>query len=819
MSKFWNLPVRPRMVITLMLLLMLSVGVNRAGAILSLNASWLLPSALLEGTDNAPAAVVLGATPTVIPLITPTATSTPGVNLSPTPTATATIEMTPTPGEISPVEALALARAAIAAREGISVTELEDDGGYRFVPEAIGTPFLAVKFFRPQTGHIYDTLVNLLTGEVLSAREYRDLYYNAYRQRFGKLEAALYQVLEGLRDDDVVEVAIWVINDVDKDAIEDRVAAKYPAVVAELEGRPSGLDPKVAEEQFFAFKQEYLQQLQAATDANLTSVIAFLRDRGYEMRSHSPMPSISSRLPKAVILEVAERPDVAKIYLNAGETSLEMDNAVSTIRVDSVWAQGVDGSGRRIGIIDEGAVQDNQCLDVVANRGVNPVPMEHATWVSSVAACNHPNLPQYRGVAFDADIISADSDGTDVDAIAALEWAVTQNVHAINTSIGAFDDNLLHRFDRAFDYWFRQARIPIAKSAGNNGSVNGNVTSPGKGWNVITVGGIDDLDTASWGDDEIFQLAVEGSSRVNPQSPHLDKEKPEVMGVGEDVTMVGFDDQIQTRSGTSLAAPQVAALAALLTKIEVTYVLRPEAIKATLMASALHNLEGPSFIRRPPLDDHDDRDGAGVIVADLAVDIASNRSFSNTCDSPCWWGQDFNAGSFDNEGYLNFYINNVAVNDRVRVAIAWNSNADGPPDYDFDSLDVGVDLTIFRPDGFSLPEEQGGASRSWDNAYELVDFIAPQAGQYRIGIFRNHYWESGDNRLGVAWTKCFYADVDCDCDVDVVDIMLAAGKLGTNASSEADILQFNGAYDLNRDFVIDISDIQTVAGNWRYTCS
>jgi len=374
---------------------------------------------------------------------------------------------------------LALARATIATREGISVTELEDDAGYRVVPEVIGIPFLAVKFFRPQTGHIYNAHVNLLTGEVLSAREYRDLYYNAHRQRFGKLEAALYQALEALGDDDLVNVTIWVINDVDKDAIEDRVAVKYPAVIAELEGRPSGLDPKVAEEQFFAFKREYLEQLQAATDPNLAPVIAFLRDRGYEARSHSPMPSISVVLPKAVILEVAERPDVARIYLNAGQTSPEMDDAVSTIRVDSVWAQGVEGSGRRIGIIDEGAVQDNQCLDVVANRGVNLIPMGHATWVASVAACAHPDFSQYRGVAFGADIVSADSDGTDVDAIAALEWVVTQNVHAINISIGAFDDNLLHWFDRAFDYWFRQARIPIAKSAGNNGSVNGNVTSPG----------------------------------------------------------------------------------------------------------------------------------------------------------------------------------------------------------------------------------------------------------------------------------------------------------------------------------------------------
>lgn len=620
-------------------------------------------------------------------------------------------------------------------------------------------------------------------------------------------------------DDDVVKVAIWIVNDVDKDAIEDSVAEKYPAVKAELENRPSGLDPKVAREQFFQFKQEYLQHLKTATDVNLAPLITYLEVLGYSVRSHSPMPSVSVALPKAVILKVAKRPGVARIYWNEGETSPAMDDAVSTIRVTTVWNQGIDGAGLRIGILEAGTVQDNQCLDVVANRGVNPALTDHAARVASVAACNHPNFPQYRGVAFDADIVSADSNGFVDDAITALEWVATQNVDAINKSQVSYDDTFLHQIDRAFDYSFRQARIPIVVAAGNRGSVAGNVMSPGKAWNVITVGGIDDHDTGSWGDDEIFQVGVEGSSRVNPQSPNVDKEKPEVMGVGEDVTMVGLNDQIEPDvSGTSYAAPQVAALGALLTKIEVTYVFRPEAIKATVMASALHNLEGPSFIRYAPYDGHDDRDGAGVIVADLAADIAGNRSFDNTCSSPCWWAQDFNAGSFDGEGYLNFYINDVAVNDRVRVAIAWNSNADGPPDYDFDTLDVGLDLTIFRPSGSALPEEQGGASRSKDNAYELVDFIAPQAGQYRIGIFRNYYWEGGDNRLGVAWTRCFYADADCNCTGDVDDIQLAAGKWRTNASNEADILLFNGAYDLNRDFVIDIRDVQMVAASWGHTC-
>ena len=38
----------------------------------------------------------------------------------------------------------------------------------------------------------------------------------------------------------------------------------------------------------------------------------------------------------------------------------------------------------------------------------------------------------------------------------------------------------------------------LSKSAGNDA---GNVTSPGKGWNVITVGAINDQGNSNWSDD------------------------------------------------------------------------------------------------------------------------------------------------------------------------------------------------------------------------------------------------------------------------------------------------------------------------------
>jgi hypothetical protein len=90
-----------------------------------------------------------------------------------------------------------------------------------------------------------------------------------------------------------------------------------------------------------------------------------------------------------------------------------------------------------------------------------------------------------------------------------------------------------HWLDRAFDYWARQRFRLITKSAGNTGA---SITSPGKGWNVLTVGAYDDLDNANWTDDIIWA----GSAYMNPVSDNSDREKPEIVAVGANIIALGI---------------------------------------------------------------------------------------------------------------------------------------------------------------------------------------------------------------------------------------------------------------------------------------
>jgi subtilisin family serine protease len=130
------------------------------------------------------------------------------------------------------------------------------------------------------------------------------------------------------------------------------------------------------------------------------------------------------------------------------------------------------------------------------------------------------------------------------------------------------------------------------------------VRSPAQGYNVIAVGGFWDRGTPRWTDDIIDS----NSSFVNPPSLHNDREKPDLVAPDTAITTTGWyaGSDFETDSGTSFATPMVSGAAALLIQREPILAGWPEVLRAILMASAVHNIEG-----HPRLSD---RDGAGSIA-------------------------------------------------------------------------------------------------------------------------------------------------------------------------------------------------------------
>jgi hypothetical protein len=136
-------------------------------------------------------------------------------------------------------------------------------------------------------------------------------------------------------DDDLLPIAIWVAGSTQvrtREQVYAELIARYPeaAVALEREGTPWAVDdPALAAE----IRQEYRRMRAEDTAARVDPLVEYLNERSFEAMTYGAMPSVSAVLPKRVIVELAERDDVANIYLTEEQGSDEADPAASTSQV------------------------------------------------------------------------------------------------------------------------------------------------------------------------------------------------------------------------------------------------------------------------------------------------------------------------------------------------------------------------------------------------------------------------------------------------------------------------------------------------------
>lgn len=641
-----------------------------------------------------------------------------------------------------------IAIAYVANREGIRAETLTIVNEYPITFPSLGRQFHLVTILdnHSEEVQVYKLLVDLADGRIEdNIHALRILESQAHQKLYGKLEKVLFERLQTMADTGEVPVAVWMSASSGQSLSElqatvfSELSAKYPEAREAMtnSGKPMDVsDPELAQR----INAEYTNRINIVMNERIQPLVIELKERGFNITQYTGMPSFAVTLPKSMIVELSGRSDVSAIYLIEGEEQPMLSSAVPNSLAPVVWSNGYDGTGVTVAILESGNVDTNNSYlnhastALVAAAGVQ----DHTTRVASNVASFHNT---YTGMAPGATILSAgNSDSTQSGAVFALRWAsVDQSVSIVNYS-GGFDsaDGELRWIDRAFDYWARQEFVFVTQAAGNSGSF---VTSPGRGWNVFTVGAYNDQNNTDWSDDDMRAA----SAYINPCGSPGDcegREKPEVVAVGDSVRAVGVNNVASTASGTSYAAPQVAGLAALLIDRSSALELWPEAIRAIIMASATHNIEGRSIIRF--YDPTDIRDGAGAINASLADITAQTRgTLTGTCYVSCWWGYAIDPSFTQREHY--FYADS---GDLIRVAISWWSNPDtSGNNYSFNQLDTDIDLEIIDPMGVYLD-----ISISTDNNYEMVEFVASSSGLYRIRV---HKWPTTEpsNFIGIALVK------------------------------------------------------------------
>lgn len=634
----------------------------------------------------------------------------------------------------------------------------------------LGRQFQVVSVMDTRTeGKFYNVLVDLFTEEVIEdISSVWEAEEQAKIDLYGKLHVELYERLQTMQDSESVTVTIWIAAPMgqtlsDKEAeVAELLALKYPEAQTAIErgGKPMDVDdPKLAEQIY----TEYVSLLKADTTQYTQDLIWNLETKGITVYTSPGLPAITALITKDDILALALRADVASIYLaEEGYRHRLLSSAVTTNLAPVLWGYGYDGTGIDVAILEDDNVDftsnTTNCPTGTNNCFLHPGLTQtalngeglHATLVASAVASNHSSQ---KGMAYGATIMSAGITGIlRQDDITALVWAFNQGAEVVNVSYGwCPGTDQMDSIDRAFDHYARLRLRMITVAAGNNDAncPYTYVDSPAKAWNVLTVGAYDDHNNPNWFDDSIATF----SAWDNPASLNNDHEKPEVVAPGVSITGIALNGDLDIEDGTSFSAPQVAGLAALLIDRNSSLSIWPEASRAIIMASATHNIDGPTGIPTG----QDLFDGAGGINAALADSLAKTRNQSdvNPCLDSCWWGITINNTGFPVGTYIYRYFT-LNEGDFARIVIAWWSHADcaSISSCNYDRLDTDLHVGAVDPDGQVV---RGAWSASWDNNYEMIEFIAHKTGTYRVAVYKSRADESS-NYLGIAFLRlrCVY---------------------------------------------------------------
>lgn len=272
---------------------------------------------------------------------------------------------------------------------------------------------------------------------------------------------------------------------------------------------------------------------------------------------------------------------------------------VDRIEADLAWAT-TTGDPVKVAIVDTGI--DRTHPDLQANlmggyNAINPAlswtdDNGHGTHVAGIVAAID-NTIGVIGVAPNADlygvkVLNKRGSGYVSDIIEGIDWAIANDIDVINMSLGStsYSATFEAACTRAID-----AGIVVVAAAGNAGTSGGAVSYPARYPGVIAVSATDSSNTlayfSSWGPD--VDIAAPGVSILS--------------------TYKG--GTYATMSGTSMASPHVAGVAALiLTQPDGNDgVWTPAEVEARLEASA-QDLGAPGA---------DVLYGAGLVRADLAV--------------------------------------------------------------------------------------------------------------------------------------------------------------------------------------------------------
>ena len=383
------------------------------------------------------------------------------------------------------------------------------------------------------------------------------------------------------------------------------------------------------------------QRLTETADRSQGPVLEALEARGVEHRAYWIANMIWVRGNLEVVEMLARRPEVARLYANPMVEMRVPDSDlaglytksegvqwnIAHVNADDVWAMGFNGQGVVIGGQDTGYDWDHPGI-INQYRGWDGSTADHNyNWHDAIHE-NDPNTPEGNPCGYDSQEpcddnshgthtmgIMVGDDGVDeqIGMAPGAKWIGCRNMeqtrgtpqtyiecyqwflaptdlndenprpdlapHIVNNSWscpdyeGCTDPNVLLTVVENL----RAAGILSVHSAGNDGSVCGSVNTPAAIYDVsLTVGNTDNND-----------LINSSSSRGPVTVDESGRLKPDVSAPGTNIYSSIPGGAYTVKSGTSMAAPHVAGLAALMISEQPQLAGQVDWLEKTILDNAL----------------------------------------------------------------------------------------------------------------------------------------------------------------------------------------------------------------------------------------
>jgi serine protease AprX len=329
-------------------------------------------------------------------------------------------------------------------------------------------------------------------------------------------------------------------------------------------------------------RQTALASLEHRVHELQAPVLAKLAEIGVEPdRQHVLTNAVTATLTPAQIRQVAGLDEVKLMRLESFDQVTTMNESVEVIEAREVWDQlGDNGRGIRVAVLDTGIDEAHPALlgkvvDRVSTASEPiTVPGAHGTHTAGTVASNDPI---YRGVAWQADLINikvltAGGFGQPQSVIDGLDQAVRRDALVASLSLGwseIFHGWVCNDADcilcQAADNAVRLG-VTVVVAAGNEGNLaadpanagKSNIRHPGAARRVVTVGAVDKAKVLA-----PFSSIGPGTARLSPGSA-IRWTKPDVAGPGVNIVSSVLGGGFAAFSGTSMATPHVAGVAALI---------------------------------------------------------------------------------------------------------------------------------------------------------------------------------------------------------------------------------------------------------------